>query len=221
VTGQPTDSANESWDIISEYRSGQGLLVVLSGPGGAGKDTMVRILKKTYSNLHYVVTVTTRPKRQDEIDWEHYHFVSDEEFDQMVAEGEFLESVRFFDYRYGTPKSQVEKALNEGKDVILKIETQGASKLKDLMQDAVYVFLTTESEKELRRRLAQRGDLDEERQEKRVQIARDEMLKLPEYDYLIMNGNEEAFLAAEKLRYIIEAERLRIGRKPIDFSKIR
>jgi guanylate kinase len=197
------------------------LLVVLSGPGGAGKDTMVRILKKTYSNLHYVVTVTTRPKREDEIDWEHYHFVSDEEFDRMVENDDFLEYVRFFDYRYGTPKGQVDKALRNGKDVILKIETQGASKLKQMMPDAVFVFLTTESETELRRRLAQRGDLSAERQEKRVQIAREEMNKLPEYDYLILNSNEEAFLAAEKLRYIIEAERLRIGRKPIDFSKIK
>ncbi len=206
-----------AWQIIDQYQCPQGALVVLSGPGGAGKDTMVRILKKTYTNLHYVVTVTTRPKRSDEIDWEHYHFVSDAEFDQLIASDDFLEWVQFFDYRYGTPKKQVEKALNSGRDVVLKIETQGAAKLKEMMPQAVFVFLTTESQAELEKRLKQRGDLSPERQHKRVAIAQTEMTKLPYYDYLILNSNEEAFLAAEKLRYIIEAERLRVGRKPIHF----
>ncbi|OIP96644.1 guanylate kinase [Candidatus Wirthbacteria bacterium CG2_30_54_11] len=210
----PTKTA-EAWDIIKDYTNSQGLLIVLSGPGGAGKDTLVRILKKTYINLHYVVTVTTRPQRTEEIDWEHYHFVSDKEFDSMIRQDEFLEWVQFFDYRYGTPKKQVMDAVSSGKDVVLKIETQGAKTLREMIPEAVFVFLTTGSELELRQRLHQRADLTPERQEKRVAIASDEMKCLPEYDYLIVNSNDTAFIAAEKLKYIIEAEHLRVGRKSI------
>ncbi|HNT30342.1 MAG TPA: guanylate kinase [bacterium] len=204
-----------AWDVIKNNVCEEGLLIVLSGPGGAGKDTLVRILRKTYINLHYVVTVTTRPKRTDEIDWEHYHFVDDAEFDRMIAGDEFLEWVRFFDYRYGTPKEQVRSALSHGKDVVLKIETQGARKLKELVPHAVFVFLATGTEAELEQRLRQRGDLSPERQKKRLVIAAEEMACLPDYDYVIINANDTAFLAAEKLKYIIEAEHLRIGRKAI------
>lgn len=207
----------DPWQKIKELTGKQGLLIILSGPGGAGKDTMVRILKKTYVNLHYTVTVTTRPKRDTEIDWEHYHFVDDKEFDEMLEKNQFLEWVQFFHYRYATPKKQVAQALEKGKDVILKIETQGARTLRKIIPEAIFVFLTTETEDELSRRLKQRGDLSPKKQKERMDIAREEMNYLPDYDYLIINSNDEAFLAAEKLRYIVEAERLKIGRKNIQF----
>jgi guanylate kinase len=212
---QTVAELQKKWDLVPQYSCSQGLLLILSGPGAAGKDTLVRILKKTYTNLHYTVTVTSRPARVGEIDWEHYHFVSSDEFEQLIEQGHFLEWVRYFDHYYGTPKDQVQQALDRGKDVILKIETQGARTVREVVPHAVYVFMTTGSADELAERLKYRGDLDPERQEKRLKIAIEEMACLPEYDYLIINSNEEAFLAAEKLKAIIEGERNRIGRKPI------
>jgi len=203
------------WDLVKENHEIKGLLVVLSGPSGAGKDTVIKILRSRHAMLHYTVTVTTRKPREGEIDWENYHFVSREEFEDMLSHDEFLEWVEYNGNYYGTPKSQIHRALKEGKIVVLKIEVQGAKRIKKLIPDAIFVFITTPSREELVERLKGRQtDLLEE-QKKRLAIAEEELQQVYNYDYLIINHNDQAIVSSEKVWSIMVAESCRVGRKDI------
>ncbi len=151
------------WEVVKDNIQKRGLLVVLSGPSGSGKDTVIKILRSRHAKLHYTVTVTTRERREGENDWENYHFVSHEEFREMEKNNEFLEWVEYNGNLYGTPKTQITQALHEGKVVILKIEVQGARRIKELIPDAIFIFITTPTRDELIDRLKGREtDLQEE-----------------------------------------------------------
>lgn len=203
------------WELVQDNIEKKGLLVVLSGPSGSGKDTVIKILKSRHTKLHYTVTVTTRQPREGEIDWENYHFVSHEEFKDMMAHDEFFEWVEYNGNLYGTPKEQIKRALSEGKIVVLKIEVQGAKKIKELIPDAVFIFITTPTREELIERLKGRETDLQEEQKRRLEIAEQEIQQVYNYDYLIINHNDQALVCAEKVWAIIIAESCRVGRKDI------
>lgn len=192
----------------------QGLLVVLSGPSGVGKGTVVSEAMarggEGAARLRRSISVTTRPARTGEVEGEHYFFRSPAQFDEMVARRELLEWATYLDQRYGTPKEWVDRQLTSGYDVVLEIEVQGAMQVRQHRPDAVLIYLLPPSPEELQRRLVGRGSDDERMQQKRLEIARQEISHLRDYDYAFVN--DEVARAAFRFLAILEAERWRVGR---------
>lgn len=195
------------WD---KYRRGHGLLIVLSGPSGVGKDALLTTFLSNSSGAVKCVTATTRSPREGEVHGKDYHFVPLEEFRRMVEANEFLEYAKVHDNLYGTPRKWVEETLAAGIDVILKIDVQGGLSVKKQMPEAIMVFLAPPSLDELESRL--RGRLTESEPEvtKRLLDARSELERIPEYDYLIENDTLSE--AAKRLECVILAERSKIER---------
>ncbi|WP_457568926.1 guanylate kinase [Desulfurobacterium sp.] len=188
----------------------KGLLIVISAPSGTGKTTLVNLLMKAFPKMEFSVSCTTRKPRPGEVDGKDYYFISLEEFEKKIENNELLEWAEVYGNFYGTPKDKVIEALNEGKDILLDIDTQGALQVKKNYPDAVLIFILPPSLKELERRLRSRGTEDEETIEKRLLIARRELSLATKYDYIIINDQiEEAF---DKLKSIVTAERWRTGR---------
>ena len=163
-------------------------LIIVSAPSGCGKGTILhKVFEK--SDVFYSVSCTTRAPRDEDIDGTTYHFMTKEAFETMIAEGGFLEYARYADNYYGTPRKPAEDMLACGRDVVLEIETQGAFQVKELMPEAVSVFILPPSVKELERRLNKRGTETPEVIAKRVAEARGEIEKSYKYDYVIMNDD--------------------------------
>lgn len=192
----------------------RGFLIVLSGPSGAGKNTLLSAVLPRVPNLKYSVSATTRPPRPYEKDGVNYHFLDEREFQAMIDRGEFLEWAEFAGYRYGTPRAFVDAAIFRGETVISDIDIQGAKQIKASLPEAVFVFLLPPSLAELRARLAVRGTDSAEAIDRRIQIATEELRSIADYDYWVMNDDLEE--ACESLIHIIEAERRRVAR--IDFG---
>lgn len=185
----------------------RGVLIVISGPSGAGKDTVLTRLNIIRPSLHYSVSATTRQPRADEKEGESYYFLTEDKFDAMVGRGEMLEHACYSGNSYGTPRRPVLEKLEEGTDVILKIEVQGAMQVKHNYSDTLLLFLLPPSMKELERRLRGRGTDSEESIRSRLSIARREIANAEEYDFLVVN--ELASKAAEDINMIIEAQKCR------------
>ncbi len=196
-----------SWD---RYVRGGGLLVVLSGPSGVGKDAVLAELRERYAKARRCVTVTTRPIRDYERDGVDYTFVSSDEFRRRVEQGAFLEYAEVHGNLYGTPRQWVEDNLSLGVDVVLKIDVQGGLNVKRAMPEAVMVFLVPPSMEELERRLRSRNSESEESIIKRLLNARKELEQVPHYEYMIENRSVER--AAEDLKAVIVAEHCRTKR---------
>lgn len=196
----------------------KGLLIVISAPSGTGKTTLVHMLLKEFPDLEFSVSYTTRPPRPGEVDGKDYHFVDRKTFERMIEEGDFLEWAEVYGNLYGTSRTQVLRALNEGRDVILDIDTQGALQVKKNFPEAVLIFILPPSLKELERRLRNRGTDDEETIERRLKIAREEIRRAPLYDYIVVNDVLE--VAYENLRSIIRAEKLRTERLKGQFDRL-
>ena len=198
----------------------QGLLVVLSGPSGVGKGTVVAQAMaapgETAARLRRSVSVTTRPPRSDEVDGEHYFFRSPAQFDALVQQGALLEWAAYLDQRYGTPKEWVDQQLASGYDVVLEIEVNGAMQVRRSRPDAVLIYMLPPSVEELRRRLVGRGSDSEETQQRRLDVAQQEIACLEEYDYAIVN--DDVSRAAGRLLALLEAERWRVKR--LDLSAL-
>lgn len=188
----------------------KGFLIVVSGPSGAGKNTLINSVIPSIPNLQYSVSATTRKPRAGEIDGVDYFFVSDEEFDQMITDGEFLEWAEFVGNRYGTPKTFVQEKINQGKTVIMDIDIQGAQQVRQKMAEAVFVFLLPPTWEELRNRLIKRGKDPEEAITKRLEVSFTELSNIVDYDYFIINDQLEK--ATERLETIIKAEWCRVAR---------
>ena len=169
----------------------KGKLLVLSGPSGVGKGTVVQRLLELDDNLALSVSATTREIRPGEVDGVHYFYISREEFEQKIKNDQMLEFTRYNGNYYGTIQNHVEEFLKNGKTVILEIEVDGAGQIKKKIPEAITVFLTAPSEAEVERRLRKRNTEDEETIQKRLKIAIDEMKKADSYDYVVCNDDVE------------------------------
>ena len=176
-------------------RKDKGILVVVSGFSGAGKGTLMKQLLKTYDNYALSVSMTTRKPRAGEEDGREYFFVSAETFEEKIAQGELVEYARYCDNYYGTPRAYVEKQLENGKDVILEIEIQGALKIKERFPKALLLFVMPPSVKELERRLLGRGTETSEVIAARLSRAGEEAEGIEKYDYLVINDDLDTCVA--------------------------
>ncbi|HEX8650290.1 MAG TPA: guanylate kinase [Pyrinomonadaceae bacterium] len=199
--GQPCAAATQA----------RGMLVVVSSPSGGGKGTLIRRVLETVPNLGYSVSFTTRPARAGEINGRDYHFISVDEFQAMIGAGEFLEWAHVHAHLYGTGRSQVAREIAEGRDIILEIDVQGAKSVRDLINDAVSVFILPPSYEILRMRLTSRGSEAPEDLALRLRNARGEVEQYNEFDYVIIN--DDADRAAAQLASVIHAERARRERQ--------
>ncbi len=188
----------------------QGLLLVVSGPSGAGKGTICKILRERLPELAYSVSVTTRAPREGEVDGREYFFRTVPQVKDMIFRGELLEYAEVYGNYYGTPKPYVQKLLNEGKDVLLEIDIQGALQIKKVFPDGVFVFIVPPSLEELSARIYKRGTDTEDVIRKRLAGATNELAYAGEYDYIIVNDIAEK--AADKVLTLLEAERYRAAR---------
>ncbi len=186
------------------------LLIVVSGPAGVGKDSLLRRMKELGYPLHFVVTATDRPPRPGEVHGVDYFFLSTEEFLRMEREGELLEHAVVYGQHKGIPKQQVREALASGKDVIMRVDVQGAATVRQLAPEAVLIFLTASSEEELEARLKRRGADPPEQLALRLSKAREEMERIGEFDYVVVNREGELDRAVAQVAAIIEAEHCRV-----------
>lgn len=190
--------------------SNKGLLIVISGPSGAGKGTLCKALINRNKTLRLSVSCTTRKPRSGEIHGVNYFFVTHEMFKEMVDKDELLEYAQVYDNFYGTPKTFVDKNLNEGYDVILEIDIQGALKIKEKYPEAVFIFILPPSMEELKNRIKKRGSETEESFLKRFGCAFQEINYISKYNYVVTNDIVEE--AVKKLECIIVAEKCRVDR---------
>ncbi len=187
-----------------------GFLIVLSGPSGAGKNSVMNAVFPTIPNLKYSISVTTRPPRSGEVDAVNYFFRTEEEFDQMLEADQLLEWATFVGYRYGTPKSFVYDQICLGNAVIMDIDIQGAAQIREKMPEAVFVFLLPPTWEELSKRLKLRGSDSEEVIKQRLAKSQEEIKHIVDYDYFIVN--DDLGQAAEQLRRIILSEWSKVSR---------
>ncbi|MDM8519950.1 guanylate kinase [Anaerolineales bacterium HSG6] len=191
------------------------LLVVISGPSGVGKDMTLSRLKELGQMFHFVVTATTRPKRLGEVNGVDYFFISMSEFAGMIEQGELLEyAVVYGDYK-GIPKAQVREAFDSGKDVIMRIDVQGAQTIRRLVPEALFIYLSAESEEALVKRLRERKTEPEDQLKMRIATAREELKRLDLFDYVVINADNQLDETCEKIMAIIVAEKCRVNQREI------
>ncbi|MBQ5832280.1 MAG: guanylate kinase [Selenomonadales bacterium] len=189
----------------------EGLLIVVSGPSGAGKGTICKRLLEKNPNLGYSISATTRAPRTGEVNGVNYWFLSKEEFHKMIAEDGLLEWAEVYGNYYGTPAQKVRDSLAEGKNILLEIDTQGAALVRKKFPEGVYIYILPPSLDELKRRIIGRGTDSAESIERRLSCAREEMgCASEQYNYLVLN--DEVELAVERVETIIEAEQYQIKR---------
>ena len=198
--------------------SERGLLIVVSGPSGAGKGTICKEYLKNHPDTYLSVSATTRAARAGEVDGESYHFYTAETFERMIADKELLEWAVFCDNYYGTPRAGVENALSAGRDVILEIDVQGAMSVRAHYPEGVYTFVLPPSPEVLYERLKGRGTESEEVIQKRISKAAGELSYLPKYNYCLLNASLAE--AVEDFEAVVRAERRRIERSLTYIHKV-
>jgi len=191
------------------------LLIVISGPSGVGKDSVLEEMKSRGLPFHFVVTATTRAPRPDEINGKDYFFISQDEFARMIEEGELLEyAVVYQDYK-GIPKSQVRQALESGKNVIMRIDVQGAETVRKIAKDALLIFLTPQNEEELINRLKKRNTETKESLKLRIATTRQEFNKIDLFDYIVVNKEDQLDETVDLIEAIIRAEQQRVHQRVV------
>lgn len=196
----------------------KGILFILSGPSGVGKGTVRKELFQQKTDLKYSISMTTRNKRPGEVDGVDYFYKSREEFEQLIQQNKLLEYAEYVNNYYGTPRDYVEKTLEEGHDVFLEIEVQGALQVKENFPDGVFIFLFPPSLEELKNRIVSRGTESTELVLNRLKEARNEIELMDAYDYVVVN--DDVGLAVEKVQAIIQSEHLKRERIASQYKKI-
>jgi len=196
---------------MSSNRSHRGSLFIIAAPSGGGKTSLVNALLKNDPRLVLSISHSTRPARPGEIDGQHYHFVSESEYQQMVDNGDFMEHARVFDHYYGTNRNSVALQLEQGRDVILEIDWQGARQVRTVFPDSCLIFIIPPNLESLQKRLTGRGQDSAEVIERRMRDARAEISHWAEFDHLVVNDNFES--ALEELLAIINDHRNRVPHK--------
>ena len=191
------------------------LLVVITGPSGVGKDTVIARLKEIGPPCHVTVTTTTRPRRQNEAHGVDYYFVEPPQYQQMLDGGEFLEHATVYGYGYGTPRTPVREALAAGTDVLLRIDVQGAATIARLVPGSIRIFLAPPDFAELERRLRSRKSDDPEVIARRLKTAREELQRAGECDYLVINEDGRLDETVCQIAAIMQAERRRVRRERV------
>ena len=197
----------------------KGILTVVSGFSGAGKGTLMKQLIQSYDNYALSISMTTRAPRNMEVDGKDYFFISKEEFERHIEQDELIEYARYVDNYYGTPKAYVEQQLQDGKDVILEIEIQGALKIKERFEDALLLFVMPPNASELKKRLVGRGTETEEVIDKRLLRATEEAQGIEEYEYIVINDDLET--CVEEMHHIIQSAKYKTGRNKKFIDNIR
>ena len=191
------------------------LLIVISGPSGAGKDALLTRMKKSDYPLKYITTVTTRAQRAKERDNVNYHFVPTTKFQEMIKNNELLEWASVYGNWYGVPRQPVKKALDSGQDVIVKVDIQGAATIKKILPEAVFIFVIPPSMEELVTRLKQRRTESPFDLALRIKTAEEEIKQLPLFDYIVVNKRGEIDRAVSEIKAIITAEKCRASPRKI------
>jgi len=186
------------------------LLIVLSGPSGVGKDTVLAAMQARGLPFHFVVTATTRPIRSGETHGVDYFFISHQEFADMIEQDELLEYAYVYNDYKGIPKAQVRQALASGKDVIMRLDVQGAATIHRLCPEAVLIFLTTRDEAELIRRLRARKTETDENLNMRIAMARKELQRIKEFDYVVVNAEDRLDETVNTIQSIVITEHHRV-----------
>ena len=190
------------------------MVIVLSGPSGVGKDTVLDRMKRSGSSMYFAVTATTRPQRTQEVDGVDYRFVSRDRFRMMIDGGELLEWAEVYGNFYGVPKNQVREALQEGRDVVIKVDVQGAETIKRLVPQALLIFVCPPSMETLEKRLRKRSTESASDLERRIATARQEMDEQRLFDYVVVN--DEVRRAVSEINDIIAKEKVRTGRSAVE-----
>lgn len=192
------------------------LLVVISGPSGAGKDSVVQRMKERDCPFHFVVTATDRSPRPGEVHGRDYYFYSTDTFQCMIAQGEMLEHATVYGQLKGIPRAHVRQALDSGKDVVMRLDVQGADTIRSIIPEAITIFLTVESEQELLARLRERRTESPEALQKRLDTARRELERIPEFDYTVVNRHDALDAAVDDVIAIIRAEHCRSMQRKVE-----
>lgn len=191
------------------------LLVVISGPSGVGKDVTIQRMKERGYPCHFVVTATTRPPRLGEENGIHYHFMSEQQFLDLQARGELLEHALVYGQYKGIPKAGVRAALASGQDVVMRVDVQGAATVRDMVPQAVTIFLTAESEEALIERLRRRRTEDDTQLQRRIETARAELARATEFKYRVINRECALDDTVDQVIAIMIAEKARIDWQPV------
>lgn len=199
---------NNDQAVIKQSQKGN--LIIISGPSGSGKGSVGEIVRKKNRHVMYSVSCTTRKPRPGEVDGKDYYFISKEEFEERIKNDEFLEYAKYNNNYYGTPKKELNQNLSLGYDMVLEIEIEGALAVKELVKDAIFIFIMPPSMKELKRRLEGRNTETEDKVLARFKRAYQEINEVTKYNYVVVNDELED--AAKKVLSILSAERCRVDR---------
>jgi guanylate kinase len=191
------------------------LLIVISGPSGVGKDSVIRRMKARQLPFHFVVTATTRSPRPDEMHGKDYFFFSKDQFAEMIERGELMEYALVYDDYKGIPKEQVHKALASGVDVVMRLDVQGAATVRRLSPEALLIFITANSQAEMMQRLEARMTESPEELKLRIATARQEMQRLGDFDYVVVNAKDRLDDTVDTVLAIIKAEHCRVNPRKV------
>jgi guanylate kinase len=193
------------------------LLVIISGPSGVGKDAVLRELKRRRSDLHFVITATSRPKREEEVEGVDYIFLTREEFERRIADGEFIEYANVYQDYKGCLRSQVTDAFDSGRDAILRVDYQGALAYRRLFPEALLIFLVPENTEDWFNRLKNRGTETEESLRIRLGTISEELKSVESFDYVVCNEFGKLEEAVDEIEYILKVEHLKVHPRKIEF----
>lgn len=220
--GRPVEILDEFTDaradeIITNLRAvPKPRLIVISGPSGVGKDTIIDRLRLRCPDMYFAVTATTRERRGGEIDGIHYHFYSKDEFLQKIALEEFLEHAEVYGHHYGVPRTPIRQALLRGQDVVLKVDTQGVQTIRQITRGGIFIFIAPPSIDELAQRLRSRKTDDPDAVMRRLRTAQRELLTIESFDYVAFNESDREDDTVTEIIAILTAERCRLGQRDVE-----